>query len=257
MGTKRFSRGALGAATCIALLAANPVRAAQTDEKAMVPGTDVRYAPAENRNIRVSVDQVVLAGSKEYLPKDKHWLQLRVMLTNKGSGTLSFSGLRERLPDGTVLDAATSSADVNKPPSMAGMYGKQFGIGTAAMAAGYLVAPPLALIGSVAGGFGTMLGLDKGQKRQRQINETILKATPIAPGTSVAAWAYVPALKEHNGLIVFYSLDGKLESLPIQRLGHAAPIPVASAAAPAEEAGEEAAAAAPGKKRKPARARRK
>ncbi|HEU0134285.1 MAG TPA: hypothetical protein VFR28_05640, partial [Allosphingosinicella sp.] len=63
---------------------------------AAVAGPVIAYSAAENRHIRVTVDQVIAANSKEYLPKDKHWLQLRVLIANKGSGTLAFSGLRER-----------------------------------------------------------------------------------------------------------------------------------------------------------------
>lgn len=209
----------------------------------------IAYSPAENRHIRVTVDQVIAANSKEYLPKDKHWLQLRVLIANKGSGTMAFSGLRQRMTDGTVMDAAVASSDVTKPPNMTGSLGKQMGIGTAAAAAGWFIAPPLMLVGSLAGAFKGTLGMDKKANRQRLIDQTILKATPIAPATSISGWAYVPALQNHNGLIVFYSVDGRLESIALQRMGVPGPVmPVV--AAPEQPA----AAPAP---RKPARPRRR
>lgn len=216
---------------------------------AVETGPPIAYTAAENRHIRVTVDQVVAANSKEYLPKDKHWLQLRVLIANKGSGTMAFSGLRERMADGTVVDAAVASSDVTKPPNMTGSLGKQMGIGTAAAAAGWFIAPPLMLVGSLAGAFKGTLGMDKKANRQRMIDQTILKPTPIAPATSISGWAYVPALQNHNGLIVFYSLDGRLESIALQRLGVPGPVmPVATAPE------QPAAAPAPPK---PARARRR
>jgi hypothetical protein len=227
--------GGLSLALALAAGGALPAAAKPKAEAAAIPAVPaIRYLPAENRHVRISVDQVVPAGSPGFLPKDKNWLQLRVTITNKSASTIAFSELRERQMSGVVLQAATSSVDLSKPPSMTGTVGRNMGMAGAGAAAGMMLAPPIALAAGVANMFRGTLGMDKKQKRNRLIDQTILRATPLAPGTAASGWAYVPAIQDQTGLIAFYSVDGRLDSLAVHREGFAPP-PVVAPPEPAVE----------------------
>jgi hypothetical protein len=202
------------------IAAGKPKEAAGIQASEAVPS----YAVAEDRNIRISVDEVLMAGMPGYLPKDKNWLQLHVTVTNKSSAMAGFTDLRQRMTNGTVIEPARVYTELNKPPTYTGMVGKQVAIGGAAQMAAMFIAPPLMLVGSVATLFGGTLGLDKRQKKNARLQKSMLSATPIAPGTSVTGSVYVPALQDHNGLVVFYSDNGGTKSLTLQRIGAPAPI---------------------------------
>jgi hypothetical protein len=227
--TLNWARGsiALAVAVSLPLSAAPAMPKAAAQPATAVADAPVSYVAAENREIRIVVDEVIAAGTKAYLPKDKNWLQIHVTITNKGAGTLSFSDIRERLPNGTVVAAATSLADLNKPPSMTGMVGRQMGLGTAGAAAGMFLVPPLAIAAGLATVFGGALGFDKRQKKNARLQKSILQPSPIAPGTAVAGWVYVPALRDHTGLIAFYMGAAGVQSLPIWRAGYEPPPPPA------------------------------
>ena len=231
----RSSAGRTVAAALIVAVPLAPAVAKDKEDQVAAPAEPlVTDAPAEDGNIRIVVDEVIAPGAPGYLPKNKNWLQLHVTITNKGSSIIGFTDLRERLSNGTVVEPAKSIAELKKPPNFTGSAGKQLGLGTAGHMAGMFIAPPLALAAGVASLFGNTLGLDKKAKRDAKLQRSMLNATPIAPGTSVAGAVYLPALRDHNGLIAFYSADEKLRSLALQRTDAAAPPPPPAAmAAPA------------------------
>ncbi|MDF7774283.1 hypothetical protein P1X14_03395 [Sphingomonas sp. AOB5] len=177
------------------------------------------YAPASDRSIRVSVDQVLMQGQRGYLPKDRNWLQLQLTVTNVGRQTIQLSDVRARLNNGVVIAAAGTGHELAAAPSFGGTAAKSLGIGVAGQVAGSLIFPPLAL---VAGGIGlaNMLGgHESWRKRLQRIEGSLLRAQAIAPGTSVTGNVYVPAVRGQTALIVFYVAGGRSQSLVVARTG--------------------------------------
>lgn len=210
--TVRFRWTGIALATMIMAVDAPAI----ADPKAPArPSEAISYTPSSDRDVRVSVTSVVMPGKKGYLPKDRNWLQLHVSVSNIGKRPIEFINIRERLSSGTVVASATSSFELAKPPSTGATVGKTLGIGVAAQAAGMFIFPPAAILVNAIGLTG--LGHESWQKRMKRIDAGILNTQTIAPNTGAEGDVYVPALHDHTGLIVFYTRDGRSETLTLSR----------------------------------------
>jgi hypothetical protein len=164
------------------------------------------YDEGSDRNVRVSVDQVLVKGDHGFIPGDASWVQLHLVVANVGSSSIWFSGLKEKLGDGTVVAAATTGSEIVKPASMTKTLVTDLGVSTVGMMAGLFI--PFA--GPIAGAavMGKM-GMDF--DRQMKANNAMthgLHPDSIAPGTSMAGEVFVPAAATQTGLLVFYYANG-------------------------------------------------
>lgn len=185
--------------------------------QARVPTEQFSYQPAANHDLRVTVGEVVGHENPNFIPGDPNWLQIRMTLSNVGSRTLSFTSAKEQLADGTVIDSASSAAELLKPPSMVATTAGIVGVGAAGMVVGALLFPPATLISGAAILFGPMFMADRMQATIDRVSREGLRVGPIAPGTSVSGYLFVPAVHGQTGLIVFYEVGGSQESLIVAR----------------------------------------
>jgi hypothetical protein len=175
------------------------------------------YDAVSDRDVRVSVDQVILAGQPGFIPSDPNWLQLRFTVSNVGGRTVSLTRVQEQLEGGIVPDAAQGAGELIKPPNLVREGLITTGVGTAGMVAGMFLFPPAALVGGALIAFRPMFdGYRVGRMAERLWRES-LRVGPIAPGTAVQGWVFVPAVRGQTGLIVFYDVGGSSESLAIPR----------------------------------------
>lgn len=181
------------------------------------PRESFAYKPAGNGNLRVEVLSVVSAGDPGFIPTDPNWLQVQVKITNTGTQTLSFTDLRERLSDGTVLPSAASGNELIKPPSMVKEMAVTAGVGVGGMMAGAMLFPPAMLLGGAYMAFRPMFAGDKVAKVAQRLNEEGLRPGPLAPGTSMSGLVFLPAVTGQTGLLTFYEIGGASQSLAIQR----------------------------------------
>jgi len=180
-------------------------------------GETFTYTPAQDRNLRITVDEVRLRGSAGYLPKDPNWVQLRLTVANVGSRMVQFGNVRTRLENGTVLASAVGSSDLAKPPSVGGTMGRTLGLGVAGQVAGTMIFPPLALLANGASLLGMTGGMNSWKKRTERIDAGLLHAQELAPGTRISGDVYIPAVRGQTALIAFYAIEGRSQSLTIQR----------------------------------------
>ena len=176
------------------------------------------YGSASNRDLRVTVDQVILAGAPDFIPSDPNWLQLRVTIANAGGRTINLTQVQEQLEGGAVLQSAQSADELIKPPNLVQEGLLNTGIGAAGMAAGMFLFPPAALIGGAILAFRPMFEGDRVGRMAERLNRESLRTGPVAPGSTVSGWIFVPAVRGQTGLIVFYEAGGGAESLVVPRL---------------------------------------
>jgi hypothetical protein len=184
---------------------------------APVPPETFTYKTASDRSLRASVEGVTFVGDPEFLPTDPNWLQIRVKLENVGPHAIKLTQVKARLADGTTVASATSMAQIMKPPSMLNSQMSTIGLGAGGMALG-MIFPPAAIASGVAIIVGPALMRDRVQKKATLFSQQALRVEAIAPGTANAGDVFVPAVKGQTGLIVFYELDGRTQTLVIQRL---------------------------------------
>jgi hypothetical protein len=176
----------------------------------------VSYETSADKNIRVSVADIVTSNNKSFLPKDKNWLQLRVNVANTSGRPVSLDEVKVKLANGTVISAATAATDLAKAPTVTGTVAKSGGIMAAGQIAGYMVFPPLALVASGVALFSLLGGHESWRSRQKKIEASLLERQTIAPGTSVEGLVFVPALRDQTALIVFYTAD-RVRTLTVPR----------------------------------------
>lgn len=175
------------------------------------------YDAVSDRDVRISVDQVIMAGQPGFIPSDPNWLQLRFTVSNVGSRTVSLTRVQEQLEGGIVLDAAQGAGELIKPPNLVREGLITTGVGTAGMVAGMFLFPPAALIGGALLAFRPMFEGDRVGRIAGLLSREGLRVGPVAPGTAVQGWVFVPAVSGQTGLIVFYEVGGSSESLAIPR----------------------------------------
>lgn len=175
------------------------------------------YEAASSRDVRVSVDQVVIAGQPGFIPSDPNWLQIRMTVSNVGSRTVSLTKVQEQLEGGVVLNAAQGAGELIKPPNLVREGLITTGVGTAGMIVGSFLFPPAAIIGGALIAFRPMFEGDRVGRMAERLSRESLRVGPIAPGTSAQGWIFVPAVRGQTGLIVFYEVGGSSESLAIPR----------------------------------------
>lgn len=175
------------------------------------------YGAVSNPDVRVSIDEVVIAGQPGFIPSDPNWLQIRMTVSNVGSRTVNLTKVQEQLEGGVVLNAAQGAGELIKPPNLVREGLITTGVGTAGMVAGMFLFPPAALIGGALIAFRPMFEGDRVGRMAERLSRESLRVGPIAPGTSAQGWVFVPAVRGQTGLIVFYEVGGSSESLAIPR----------------------------------------
>ena len=83
--------------------------------------------------------------------------------------------------------------------------------------AGMFIFPPLAVVGGIFSVFSGLGGAEKWSRRITRIQESSLHPGEIAPGTAVEGTVYIPATTTQDALIVFYSVDGRTQTLNMPR----------------------------------------
>ncbi len=175
------------------------------------------YEAAASRYVRVSVDEVIMAGQPGFIPSDPNWLQIRMTVSNVGARTVSLTRVQEQIEGGIVLDAAQGAAELIKPPNLVREGLLTAGVGTAGMVAGMFLFPPAAIIGGALVAFRPLFEGDRMGRMAERLSRESLRVGPIAPGTATQGWVFVPAVRGQTGLIVFYEVGGSAESLAIPR----------------------------------------
>lgn len=175
------------------------------------------YQPATDRTVRVTVDSVTLKGGKGFLPRDPNWLQVHLTVTNLSRQAITYSDVKAKREDGTVIAASISSFDVAKPPSVAKSVGTSMGIMGAGMMASYLLFPPAGLIAGGASVFVPMMDQNRASNTAEEIQRSALGPQVIAEGTSAAGIVFVPAVRGQTALIVFYNAGGSTRTLTVPR----------------------------------------
>lgn len=175
------------------------------------------YGDASDRNVRIVVEQVVMAGQEGFIPSDPNWLQIQMTVTNRGSRTIDLTRIQEQVEGGVVFPAAQGASELMKPPNLVRETLVNTGIGAAGMAAGYLLFPPAALLGGAVILFRPMFEGDRVGRMAERLNRESLRIGPIAPGTAARGWVFVPAVRGQTGLILVYDVNGSAESVTIAR----------------------------------------
>jgi hypothetical protein len=175
------------------------------------------YDAVSNRDVRVSVDQVVIAGQPGFIASDPNWIQVRMTVSNAGDRTVSLTRVQEQLEGGVVLPAAQGAAELIKPPNLVREGAVTLGVGAAGMAVGALLFPPAAILGGAVIAFRPMFEGDRVGRMAERLSRESLRVGPIAPGTAAQGWVFVPAVRGQTGLIVFYEVGGSAASVVIPR----------------------------------------
>jgi hypothetical protein len=189
----------------------------QRPSAAATPPENFAYAPAKDRDIRVSVGRVVLAGDKDFIPSDPNWLQIHITIANIGSRTVKIDDVKQKLADGTVVMSAKSGAELIKPPSFVKSGLTTVGVGTAGMMVGALLFPPAMIASGAYIAFAPMFQADRMQKTLAKVQQQGLKAETVAQGTSTQGYIFSPAISGQTALIVFYQVDGQVRTLEVPR----------------------------------------
>lgn len=203
---------AIGMSLCLAGCASAPLPQAMRGAPP-APRESFSYQAASDRDIRVTVGEVLIKGDPDFIPADPNWLQVRVTVANVGSRTIRYQETKERLADGRVVAGAQSATELMKAPD----YVKTAGVGTAGIIAGGLLFPPAALIGGAVMAFGPMFQANRSQHLLEKVQQAGLHPGAVAPGTTVSGFEFVPAVSGQTGLIVFYEAGGASQSLSIRR----------------------------------------
>jgi hypothetical protein len=180
------------------------------------PAESFSYRPAADRDINVSIDKVVTAGSPDFLPGDPSWLQLEMRIANVGSHTIKITDVREKLSDGTAVAGPTHTSELLKQPNMAKSTMTTIGVGAASMVAGMFFMP-LALIGGAAIALSPSMSADGMEKKLDAINHAAMQNATLAAGTSEKGDVFLPAVAGQTGVIVFYEVDGATRTLTVER----------------------------------------
>jgi hypothetical protein len=188
-----------------------------------IAGQTFRYGPGVDRNLKVTVGRVVVAGEPDFIPQEAGWVQVHLTITNVGKAMPTILDVRERRRDGTIIQAARSSAELQKKPNYVSDTASGMGIVTAGMAAGMFINPFLAPVGGAIWLGRTLRGPQRMMDTQRRVEETGLKADIIAPSTSVSGNVFLPAVPDQTALIIFYELDGQTRTLAVPRTGSSLP----------------------------------
>lgn len=183
----------------------------------LLPPETFAYAPAKDRDIRVTVGRVVLAGEPDFIPSDPNWLQIHVNIANVGNRTVTISDVKQKLTDGTVVISAKSASELVKPPSLVKSGLATAGVGTAGMVAGAFLFPPAMLAAGAYMAFAPMFQVDRMQKTLAKVQQQGLKAEAVAQGTSTQGYVFAPAVVGQTALIVFYHVDGQTRTLEVPR----------------------------------------
>lgn len=176
------------------------------------------YRPTANRDLRVTVNRMVVKGDKEFLARNPNWLQLHVTVANIGSRTITFRSIQERLADGTLIASASGSDQLNRAPNMGATVAKTTGIGVVGHMAGMFLFPPAALLGAVASSASMAGSVDKVKNRGERFRQLALQSVGVAPGTSVNGFVFLPAVRGQTAIVAFYSTGASEESLVVPRV---------------------------------------
>jgi hypothetical protein len=65
------------------------------------------YRAAQNQNLGVGVDEVLMSGDKGYLSKDRNWIQLHLLVSYRTGDTITPVDVKSRQADGVAIDSAT------------------------------------------------------------------------------------------------------------------------------------------------------
>ena len=170
------------------------------------------YRAATDGRVRVDVESVTLKGESGFIPTDRNWLQVNIRITNKSGRMIEVSEVGERLVDGTVIKAAKSAEDLVKPPLI-----KDMAVSSGLTVGTMMFFPPMAVAGAIAGVAYPLYSANKSGRLMERLNQEGLHQGPIAPGTSTTGLIFLPAVKDQAGLILFYEVDGKKQSIVIER----------------------------------------
>lgn len=175
------------------------------------------YEAPRNRDLQISVDEVVIAGEPGFIPSDPNWLQIRMTVTNVSGRTVTLTRVQEQLEGGVVLSAAQSAEDLIEPPNLVREGLITTGVGAAGMAVGALLFPPAALVSGALIVFRPMFEGDRVGRLTERLSRESLRLGPLAPGTATQGWVFVPAVRGQTALIVFYEVGGSSESVIVPR----------------------------------------
>lgn len=173
------------------------------------------YQTTRDRNIEVEVSDVFMSGDKGYLPKDRNWVQLHLLIRNRRNDVVTLSEVKSRQTNGVAHASATLPTQLAKPPDIGKTVGKSAGLMVAGQVAGYMIFPPLALVGSAAGLASLIGGHGSWRKQMERIDETMLKAGDIAADTATEGFIYIPATVAQSALLVMYRVGGRNQTLSI------------------------------------------
>lgn len=173
------------------------------------------YQASRDRNIEVEVGEVLMSGDKGYLPKDRNWVQLHLLVRNRRNDVVTLSEVKSRQSNGVAYSSTTLPTQLAKPPDIGKTVGKSAGLMVAGQVAGYMIFPPLALVGSAAGLVSMIEGHGSWRKQMERIDETMLKTGDIAPDTATEGFIYIPATVTQSALVVMYRVGGRSQTLSI------------------------------------------
>ena len=193
-----------------------------------VPPESFSYFPASDRNLRVTVNSVVLHGQPEFIPKAANWIQINVTVANIGRRTLNVGSIQGKLSSGMLFAGARGFENILREPTASEIVGSSYAQAGVGAAASLFIFPPAGIIVGMAGMAKDLIGMGKRERRQQRYQESLFTVGPIAPGTSIGGNVYLPALRGQDGMIVFYTLAGSDESLEVRRMPVVpAPVPAA------------------------------
>lgn len=161
------------------------------------------YASASDGVLRVNVESVTFHGDAGFVPADRNWIQLRLIVRNEGREPVMLSSIRGRLPDGTIFASAHSIAETQKPPNIARDAAVTGGVMAAGHMAGMFLFPWAGVLTGVA-----IQGADV--VRQGRRNERLdgrgrdLVIGQIPPNSQLVGNVYLPALKDQSEVLVSY-----------------------------------------------------
>lgn len=182
-----------------------------------VPPETFAYLPANDVNLRVTINNVVLRGDPEFIPRADNWIQINMTIANVGRRTLTVNSVQGRLASGALFAAAQAYDNILREPSVNQMMVSNSAAAVGGMAAGYLIFPPAAVLVGAANLVGGMINRGRRERRQRHYSETVLTPGPLAPGTNMSGNVYLPAIRGQTGLLIFYVAAGSDESLEVRR----------------------------------------
>lgn len=175
------------------------------------------YLPASDRNIRVTVNNVVLRGDPDYIPRANNWLQINLTIANVSRRTLTVGSVQGRLASGTLFGSAREYNNILREPTVSQIMTSGVAEGAGTAAAGLFLFPMAGLIAGAGSMVADIFTARRREQRYQRYQESVLTLGPIAPGTNLSGNVYLPALRGQDGIFVFYVLGGSDESLEIRR----------------------------------------